>query len=143
MVICEYCGEGRARDSKIAYRGVGGRFRRAKVYLWGGVRYKVITVGNDSNQPHLKGNTMNHAEPQFTFDQLMGALRRMIGEYGVAEQQIKGYCREICSTDADNAAHLIGWLEMEVMRRNDIHKDLRKVSAAINVINRAVDKWGN
>lgn len=86
---------------------------------------------------------MYHTDPEFTFDQLMGALRRMIGEYGVAEQQIKGYCREICSTDADNAAQLIGWLEMEVMRRNDIHKDLRKVSAAINVINRAVDKWGN
>lgn len=49
VVICAYCGEGHARDSKIAYRGVGGRFLLAKVYLWGGVRYKVITVNNDSN----------------------------------------------------------------------------------------------
>lgn len=84
---------------------------------------------------------MLQAEPQFTFDQLMNALRKMANEYGVAEQEIKGYCRQISSSDADQAAHLIGWLELEVMRRTDIEKDMRKLRSAVNTINRAVAKW--
>ena len=90
---------------------------------------------------------MKQAEPQFTFDQLMSALRRLKSEYGVAEQEIRGYCREICDSDSDHSTHdgthLIGWLELEVARRNDIDKDMRRINAAINTLNRAVAKWNH
>lgn len=84
---------------------------------------------------------MSKIEPEFTFDQLIQTLQKLQSEYGAAEQEIKGYCRQIVESSADEAAHLIGWMEMEVMRRNDIHKETRKIEHAINVLNRAVYRW--
>ena len=84
---------------------------------------------------------MSKIEPEFTFDQLIQTLQKLQSEYGAAEQEIKGYCRQIVESSADEAAHLIGWMEMEVMRRNDIHKEMRKIGHAVNVLNRAVYRW--
>lgn len=86
---------------------------------------------------------MNNIEPQFTFDQLIYTLQKLQSEYGTAEQEIKGYCRQIVNSSADDAYHLIGWMEMEVLRRNHIHKEMRKIGYAINVLNRAVAKWNH
>ena len=86
---------------------------------------------------------MSNTEPQFTFDQLMQTLQKLQSEYGTAEQEIKGYCRQIVNSSADNASHLIGWMEIEVARRTYIYKETRKIEHAINVLNRAVAKWSN
>jgi len=86
---------------------------------------------------------MSNIEPQFTFNQLIQTLQKLQSEYGTAEQEIKGYCRQIVNSSMDDTTHLIGWMEMEVLRRNHVHKEIRRIEHAINVLNRAVAKWNH